>query len=156
MGGFSSTSSQIPESKTLENEIPPRVSDPANGNESRIKSTEEVSDQLKVQNNDEDADGQADEEEEECGFCLFMKEGGCKESFISWEKCIEDAEKNKEDIVEKCFEVTGLLKQCMLAHADYYAPILEAEKVAEEEAVKELEREAASKDSEQQPAASDK
>ncbi|XP_022945633.1 uncharacterized protein LOC111449816 [Cucurbita moschata] len=82
-----------------------------------------------------------EEEEGECGFCLFMKGGGCKDSFVEWEKCIEEAEKNKEDIVEKCFEVTGALKKCMEAHADYYEPILKAEKMAEEEAIIELEKE---------------
>ncbi|WKA09730.1 hypothetical protein VitviT2T_027350 [Vitis vinifera] len=86
-----------------------------------------------------------EEEEGECGFCLFMKGGGCKESFIAWEKCIEEGENNKEDIVEKCFEVTAALKKCMEAHSDYYEPVLRAEKAAEEE----LEREVASRDSEQ-------
>ncbi|XP_041020063.1 uncharacterized protein LOC121261662 [Juglans microcarpa x Juglans regia] len=70
-----------------------------------------------------------------------MKAGGCKESFIAWEQCIEEAEKTKEDIVEKCSDVTGALKKCMEAHADYYEPILRAEKMVEEQAVKELEME---------------
>ncbi|KAK9163914.1 hypothetical protein Syun_004816 [Stephania yunnanensis] len=70
-----------------------------------------------------------------------MKGGGCKESFIAWEKCVEEAETNKEDVVEKCFKATSMLKKCMDAHADYYEPILKAEKVAEEEALKELEKE---------------
>lgn len=90
---------------------------------------------------DEGGEVQEEEEEGECGFCLFMKAGGCKDSFVDWEKCIEEAEKNKEDIVEKCFEVTGALKKCMEAHADYYDPILRAEKMAEEEAIIELEKE---------------
>lgn len=86
-----------------------------------------------------DAAEEVEEEEEgECGFCLFMKGGGCKETFIAWEKCVEEAEKSKEDVAEKCFEVTGLLKKCMDAHADYYAPILQAEKAMEEEAAREL------------------
>ncbi|CAA2933643.1 uncharacterized protein LOC111398908 [Olea europaea var. sylvestris] len=85
--------------------------------------------------------GEEEEEEGECGFCLFMKGGGCKDTFIEWEKCVEEREKNKEDIVEKCFQATAALKKCMEAHSDYYAPILQAEKVAEEEAVKELEKE---------------
>ncbi|CAA3021118.1 Hypothetical predicted protein [Olea europaea subsp. europaea] len=86
--------------------------------------------------------GEEEEEEEgECGFCLFMKGGGCKDTFIEWENCVEEGEKNKEDIVEKCFQATAALKKCMEAHSDYYAPILQAEKVAEEEAVKELEKE---------------
>lgn len=89
----------------------------------------------------EDQEKEDEEEEGECGFCLFMKAGGCKDSFVAWEKCIEEAEKNKEDIAEKCFEVTGALKKCMEAHSDYYEPILKAEKVATEEATKELEKE---------------
>ncbi|EHA8587248.1 putative proline-rich receptor-like protein kinase PERK6 [Cocos nucifera] len=69
-----------------------------------------------------------EDEEGECGFCLFMKGGGCKEEFIAWEKCVEEADQTGEDVVSKCFEVTSLLKKCMDAHADYYAPILDAEK----------------------------
>ncbi|XP_060215264.1 uncharacterized protein LOC132642041 [Lycium barbarum] len=87
-----------------------------------------------------------EEEEGECGFCLFMKGGGCKDSFIEWEKCIEEGEKNKEDIVEKCFEVTSALKKCMEAHSDYYAPILQAEKAAQED----LEKEVKEKEKEEQ------
>ncbi|CAL9180980.1 unnamed protein product [Musa hybrid cultivar] len=68
-----------------------------------------------------------EEEEAECGFCLFMKGGGCKDAFIAWEKCVDDAEKSQEDIVDRCSEVTGLLRKCMDAHADYYEPILRAE-----------------------------
>ncbi|CAH2037810.1 unnamed protein product [Thlaspi arvense] len=95
---------------------------------------EEESDQAK--------EGDAEEEEEgECGFCLFMKGGGCKDSFTAWEVCVEEAEKNKEDIVTKCMEVTSTLKKCMDAHSDYYQPILAAEKAAEEQVKKELEAE---------------
>ncbi|GAV72335.1 GCK domain-containing protein, partial [Cephalotus follicularis] len=84
-----------------------------------------------------DEEGGEDNEEGECGFCLFMKGGGCRDAFIDWEKCIEDAEKNNEDIVDKCFEVTGALKKCMEAHSEYYEPILRAEKMAEDELSKE-------------------
>ncbi|KAK6159920.1 hypothetical protein DH2020_003301 [Rehmannia glutinosa] len=88
------------------------------------------------------ADEEGEEEEEgECGFCLFMKGGGCKETFVDWEKCVEEGEKNKEDIVEKCFQATAALKKCMEAHSDYYAPLLQAEKAAEEEAAKQLDDE---------------
>ncbi|XP_039040421.1 uncharacterized protein LOC120178699 [Hibiscus syriacus] len=86
--------------------------------------------------------GEEEEEEEgECGFCLFMKAGGCKDSFVGWENCIREAEENKQDIVEKCFEATAALRKCMEAHADYYEPILRAEKKAEEQAIIELEKE---------------
>ncbi|KAJ6764064.1 F7A19.14 PROTEIN-RELATED [Salix purpurea] len=82
-----------------------------------------------------------EEEEGECGFCLFMKGGGCKDAFVAWEDCIKQVEEKNDDIVEKCFEVTSALKLCMEAHADYYEPILRAEKAAEQEAVKQLEKE---------------
>ncbi|CAB4309263.1 unnamed protein product [Prunus armeniaca] len=91
-----------------------------------------------------------EQEEGECGFCLFMKAGGCRESFIAWEKCAAESEMNEEDVAEKCFEVTAALKKCMQAHPDHYAPILRLEKAAEEETVKDsLEEEKASKSSEQ-------
>ncbi|EOY01846.1 PREDICTED: uncharacterized protein LOC18610351 [Theobroma cacao] len=90
-----------------------------------------------------------EEEEGECGFCLFMKAGGCKESFVAWETCVDEAEKNGEDVAMKCMEATSALKKCMEAHADYYEPILKAEKAAQEEAIRELEKEKAAKDSEQ-------
>ncbi|KAK4371055.1 hypothetical protein RND71_010530 [Anisodus tanguticus] len=78
------------------------------------------------------------QEEEECGFCIFMKEGGCKDPFTEWEKCVEQGEKNKEDIVEKCFQVTSALQKCMEAHSDYYAPILQVEKDVESKVIAEF------------------
>ncbi|XP_023536143.1 uncharacterized protein LOC111797387 [Cucurbita pepo subsp. pepo] len=113
-------------------------------NHSEEKSPEESGQSGKISGSggeDEGGEDLDEEEEGECGFCLFMKGGGCRDSFVEWEKCIEEAEKNKEDIVEKCFEVTGALKKCMEAHADYYEPILKAEKMAENEAIIELEKE---------------
>ncbi|CAH1417094.1 unnamed protein product [Lactuca virosa] len=89
----------------------------------------------------EETENQEAEEEGECGFCLFMKGGACKEVFINWEKCIEEGEKNNEDIVDKCFEATSALKKCMEANPDYYGPILQAEKAAEQEAIKQLDKE---------------
>lgn len=97
---------------------------------------------LEVKKDDAVPKGEVEEEEEgECGFCLFMKGGGCREVFIEWEKCVEEGEEKNEDIVEKCFEITGNLKKCMEAHSDYYGPLLQAEKAAQEEAMKELEKE---------------
>ncbi|XP_022776825.1 uncharacterized protein LOC111318319 [Durio zibethinus] len=93
--------------------------------------------------------GEGEEEEGECGFCLFMKAGGCKESFVAWETCVDEAEKKGDDIAMKCMEATAALKKCMEAHADYYEPILKAEKAAHEEAIRELEKEKAAKDSEE-------
>lgn len=78
----------------------------------------------------------ADEEEEEeevaeCGFCLFMKGGGCKDEFVEWEECIKAAENNGDDIAEKCFEITRKMRICMDAHPEYYEPILAMEKEME-------------------------
>ncbi|XP_057948046.1 transcription elongation factor spt5-like [Malania oleifera] len=139
------TEIEIPETKSPESEAPAEASSPLSNKRISEEFGPKASDQSKKGSDGEGKDNDDDEEEEEgeCGFCLFMKGGGCRESFIAWEKCVEDAEKNKEDIVDKCFEVTGLLKKCMEQHSDYYHPILQAEKVAEEEAVKELEREKA-------------
>ncbi|XP_020091953.1 uncharacterized protein LOC109712658 [Ananas comosus] len=89
----------------------------------------------------ERGEGEKEEEEEEeaeCGFCLFMKGGGCKEEFIAWEKCVNEAEKSGEDMVEKCFQVTSLLRKCMDAHADYYEPILKAEQEIAESVAAEI------------------
>ncbi|KAK7362382.1 hypothetical protein VNO77_04493 [Canavalia gladiata] len=95
-----------------------------------------------------EAEGEEEEEQGECGFCLFMKGGGCKDAFINWENCIQEAENNNEDLVEKCAQVTAALKQCMDAHSDYYEPILRAEKLAEEQAIIELEKEKEKENSE--------
>ncbi|KAH0759685.1 hypothetical protein KY290_023178 [Solanum tuberosum] len=89
---------------------------------------------------DEEKQDEEEEEEEECGFCLFMKEGGCRDPFIDWEKCVEQGEKNNEDIAEKCFEVTSALQKCMEAHSDYYAPILQVEKDVEAKVIAEFEK----------------
>lgn len=80
----------------------------------------------------EKVEGEEEEEEEEgeCGFCLFMKGGGCKEEFTAWEKCVEEAEAETGgvDVVERCQDITAALRKCMDAHADYYEPILRAER----------------------------
>ncbi|GAB2213954.1 hypothetical protein Droror1_Dr00018282 [Drosera rotundifolia] len=91
----------------------------------------------------EGEEGEEEEEEEggECGFCIYMKAGGCRESFIDWEKCIEAAEKNEEDLVEKCHEITAKLHRCMEQNYEYYAPVLKAEREAEETVAKEVEAE---------------
>lgn len=78
---------------------------------------------------DDGSEEQQEEEEMECGFCLFMKGGGCKDAFIAWENCITIARDTGEDAAEKCMEVTSALMKCMEAHPDYYEPILRAEKV---------------------------
>ena len=60
------------------------------------------------------------EEEESCGFCTFMKGGSCRAEFVAWEKCVDDAKAKKEDFVEKCFEQTKHLRECMLRDPEYY------------------------------------
>ena len=69
---------------------------------------------------DEDAREGEEEEEETCGFCAYMKGGSCKKEFVSWEKCVDAAKASEEDFVEKCFEVTGMLRECMLKDKEYY------------------------------------
>ncbi|KAL5219002.1 hypothetical protein ABZP36_019686 [Zizania latifolia] len=99
-------------------------------------SAEETGETVIVDVAAEAAEGEAaaeEEEEGECGFCLFMKGGGCKEEFVDWEKCVEEAEEAGGDIVERCYEATAALRKCMDAHAEYYEPILRAERVMAED-----------------------
>jgi len=76
----------------------------------------------------EGSDGSDGEEEETCGFCIFMKGGGCKEAFEAWSKCV-DSERGKDDtdFTETCRDATIALRECMLAHKDYYQPLLDEE-----------------------------
>lgn len=73
--------------------------------------------------------GEEEEEQGECGFCLYMKGGGCKDEFVVWEKCIQEVEaEGGADIVERCAKATTALRTCMDNFADYYEPILRAER----------------------------
>lgn len=145
-------------SKTLETDTetpapPPPSQLPKDESNSRIsdqpKSAQASSSDQSTQSNgdpsneEKEREGGEEEEEGECGFCLFMKGGGCKDAFIAWENCVEAVEKDNQDIAERCFKVTAALKECMEAHSDYYEPILRVEKVAEAEVVKELEKQKA-------------
>ena len=76
------------------------------------------------------ASSDAKVEEGECGFCLFMKAGGCRDAYTDWEQCVE---KNGEMDIYKCVNVTKSLITCMHANSDYYKPILVAEKKALEQ-----------------------
>lgn len=62
--------------------------------------------------------------EDECGFCTYMKDGECKETFVKWEECVDEGKKNDEGIVNKCSEVASDLKTCMSANRDYYDAVL--------------------------------
>lgn len=130
-----------PNTPIPESSDPPPDSNPAQ-NQEDLEQKSNLSDKESVEEAT-GGEGEEEEEEGECGFCLFMKGGGCKETFVDWEKCVEEGENNNEDIVEKCFEATSALKKCMEAHSDYYAPLLQAEKAAEAEASKQLEEETA-------------
>ena len=73
------------------------------------------------------------EEEEECGFCKYMKGGSCKEAFIAWEACVDAAKERGEDFVDVCFETTSALRDCMLLDPEYYGPMVgDEEKAAKE------------------------
>ncbi|CAN6287407.1 unnamed protein product [Urochloa humidicola] len=102
-------------------------------------------------------DSQHPEEQAECGFCLFMKGGGCREEFTAWEKCVEEAEAatGGVDVVERCQDITAALRKCMDAHADYYEPILRAERAmaADLEAFQAQEAAAASEEGQKKQAA---
>ncbi|XP_026405388.1 gelsolin-related protein of 125 kDa-like [Papaver somniferum] len=137
MNSSSSSDSEMVEKITEEipnqtNPVPPETLENQNSDVDLVD--QKTGDSSK---NGEEKEGE--EEEAECGFCLYMKGGGCKDSFIAWEKCMEEAEEKKEDVVEKCYQVTLSLKNCMEAHPDYYAPILKAEKAAEQQVTKGME-----------------
>ncbi|KAL7110160.1 hypothetical protein ACP275_05G007500 [Erythranthe tilingii] len=121
-------SPESPESETPIQKNPDRPTDTSDQSRKNLEKVSE--DSIKKE------DGE--EEEGECGFCLFMKSGGCKEAFTEWEKCVDEGEKMKENVVEKCFQATSALKKCMEVHTDYYAPVLQAEKTAEEQVFKQL------------------
>jgi hypothetical protein len=78
-----------------------------------------------------------------------MKGGGCKEEFVAWEKCVEEAEAETVgvDVVERCQDVTAALRKCMDAHAEYYEPILRAERAMAADLEAFQAQEAASSDS---------
>ncbi|GJY07723.1 GCK-like protein [Tanacetum coccineum] len=137
---MSQTPSENPTNPDEENTPqPPKTSETLNPNQESENPNQESS--KPVQDNDNPNQELEKEEEGECPFCAYMKGGECRETFINWEKCIEN--NGDEDIVEKCFEVTSALSKCMEANQDYYAPILQAEKRAEQKVLNQLEQEKA-------------
>lgn len=100
----------------------------------QVKGAQNVSDGQSDDSNDGAADNA---EEEECGFCLFMKAGPCGKKFSHWEDCVEKAETTGDNIVEKCWQMTRLLKQCMEVNPEYYGPVLQAERSLQEESAAE-------------------
>ena len=74
-----------------------------------------------TENKEEQPEATEEEEEEEtCGFCAYMKGGSCKQEFICWEKCVDEAKANEEDFVAKCVEETTALRECMMKDPGYY------------------------------------
>lgn len=74
---------------------------------------------------EESKDGE--EDEETCGFCIFMKAGGCKETFDDWSKCIDTEREKGSDYPSDCRDKTFALRECMLQNKEYYAPVLQDE-----------------------------
>ena len=72
------------------------------------------------------------EEESECGFCKYMKGGSCRDAFVRWEACVDEAKARGEDFVETCFETTSALRDCMLLDPEYYGPMTGGEEETEE------------------------
>ncbi|KAL0714761.1 hypothetical protein Bca4012_021740 [Brassica carinata] len=132
------TSSSDPKTETSSDSKPPRINEAPSeklGDSSPelvgdSNSSEKLGDSSTVWEEDPVKEG---DEEEESGLCLFMKEGGCKDIFTAWEVCVEEAKKKKEDIVTECMELTSTLYKCMVAHSDYYQPILTMDKIVSEE-----------------------
>ena len=73
-----------------------------------------------TKNKEEQPEATEEEEEETCGFCAYMKGGSCKQEFMCWEKCVDEAKANEEDFVAKCFEETTALRECMMKDPGYY------------------------------------
>ena len=59
-------------------------------------------------------------EEEDCGFCTYMRAGPCGEVFTAWEACVEDHRSRDEDFAKGCVPATRALTECMSEHKDYY------------------------------------
>ncbi len=66
------------------------------------------------------SDAAESKEEEDCGFCTYMRAGPCGEVFTAWEKCVEDHRSRDEDFAKGCVPATRALTECMSEHKDYY------------------------------------
>ena len=66
------------------------------------------------------SDAAETKEEEDCGFCTYMRAGPCGEVFTAWEKCVEDHRSRDEDFAKGCVPATRALTECMSEHKDYY------------------------------------
>ena len=66
------------------------------------------------------SDAAESKEEEDCGFCTYMRAGPCGEVFTAWEACVEDHRNRNEDFAKGCVPATRALTECMSEHKDYY------------------------------------
>ena len=60
------------------------------------------------------------EEDEDCGFCVYMRAGPCGDVFTAWEDCVKIHQEKNEDFARKCIGSTKALTECMAVHKDYY------------------------------------
>ena len=66
------------------------------------------------------SDAAEPKEEEDCGFCTYMRAGPCGAGFTAWEACVEDHRSRDEDFAKGCVPATRALTECMSEHKDYY------------------------------------
>ena len=82
-----------------------------------------------------------DDDDETCGFCIFMKAGGCKDEFQvglaasiwlsngamalfltqAWSKCVDDERKDGKDFTEECKDMVQPFIHFMQAVPCYHA-----------------------------------
>ena len=48
-------------------------------------------------------------EDEDCGFCAYMRAGPCGETFTAWEDCVKLHQERNEDFAKKCVGATQAL-----------------------------------------------
>eukprot|EP00511_Aplanochytrium_stocchinoi_P003467 CAMPEP_0204828228 /NCGR_PEP_ID=MMETSP1346-20131115/5890_1 /ASSEMBLY_ACC=CAM_ASM_000771 /TAXON_ID=215587 /ORGANISM="Aplanochytrium stocchinoi, Strain GSBS06" /LENGTH=360 /DNA_ID=CAMNT_0051957129 /DNA_START=313 /DNA_END=1396 /DNA_ORIENTATION=+ len=67
--------------------------------------------------------------ENQCGFCLFMKGGPCRNEFMQWEECVgvSKDDEDDEDFVDRCAPQTLMLKTCVDNNPEYYYIVTEDE-----------------------------
>eukprot|EP00924_Labyrinthula_sp_SR-Ha-C_P009407 snap_masked-scaffold_2-processed-gene-22.21-mRNA-1 protein AED:1.00 eAED:1.00 QI:0/-1/0/0/-1/1/1/0/102 len=61
--------------------------------------------------------------ENNCGFCIFMKGGPCRNTFKAWESCVDavkEGEEKDEEFAKRCQDQTINLWNCTKMFPDYY------------------------------------
>lgn len=66
-----------------------------------------------------------EQEEEDCGFCKFMKAGPCGEQFSAWQDCVKESRADGRDFVQDCVGCTESMTECMqrTENKSYYEAI---------------------------------